>query len=140
MRDERVKKQATRDGPFSSLRESFKKAVRKNPFASSRTAKKDAVDDVLNSEAFLNKKVEMLKKQIATTQQSIAEVEAEGQKQWEEWGPQVRRFQCGALWHPSLVSYVFLGYQAFHPPAYISPSWGEVILLLGAINPSILDG
>lgn len=64
--------------------------------------KKDAVDDVLNSEAFLNKKVEMLKKQIATTQQSVAEVEAEGQKQWEEWGPQVCRFrfQCSVLLNP----------------------------------------
>lgn len=81
-----------REGPFSSLRESFKKVVRKSPFSTSRMAK-DTVDDVLNSEAFLNKKVEMLKKQIAATQKNTEEVEAEGAKNWEEWGPQVERLQ-----------------------------------------------
>lgn len=70
------------------MRESFKKVVRRNPFFSSM-AKKDVVDDVLNSEAFLNKKVGMLKKQIAITEADIERVEAEGQKNWEEWGPQV---------------------------------------------------
>lgn len=86
--------------PFSSWGNSIKKAARRfgrGPL--SRAAKeKDAVDDLLNSEAFLNKKVEMLQKQIRVTQEDTQKVEEEAEKQWEEWGPQVsqttRRFDA----------------------------------------------
>lgn len=81
-------------GPFSSLKRSFRNAasrLREGPF--SRSAKEgDAVDDLLNSDAFLNKKVDMLEKQIQTVQGQISDVEAEGQKNWEEWGPKVRGY------------------------------------------------
>lgn len=79
--------------PFSSWGNSIKKAARRfgrRPL--SRAAKeKDAVDDLLNSEAFLNKKVEMLKKQIRVTQEDMRKEEEEAEKQWKEWGPQVRQ-------------------------------------------------
>lgn len=58
----------------------------------SRAAKKeDEVDDLLNSDAFLNKKVEMLQKQIKVTQADIVTTQAQADEQWEEWGPQVRQ-------------------------------------------------
>ena len=57
--------------------------------SSSRTAKKGEADDLLNSEAFLRKKVQMLEKQIKTTQEEIKDAEDEAQKAWDEWGPQV---------------------------------------------------
>lgn len=73
------------------MRRSFQKAassLRIGPFF--RSAKGDAVDDLLNSDAFLNKKVEMLEKQIRTKQDEIKAAEDEGEKNWEEWGPKVK--------------------------------------------------
>lgn len=62
----------------------------RGPF--SRAAKKeDEVDDLLNSDAFLNKKVEMLQKQIKATQADIVTARAQADEQWAEWGPQVSR-------------------------------------------------
>lgn len=57
----------------------------------SRPAKKGEVDDLLNSEAFLKKKVQMLEKQIKATHDEIKGAEEEAQKAWDEWGPQVQR-------------------------------------------------
>lgn len=59
----------------------------RGPF-SSAAKKEDAVDDLLNSDAFLNKKVEMLQKQIKATQADIVTAQAQADEQWEEWGPQ----------------------------------------------------
>lgn len=62
----------------------------RGPF--SRAAKKeDEVDDLLNSDAFLNKKVQMLQKQIKATQQDTVTARAQADEQWAEWGPQVSR-------------------------------------------------
>lgn len=49
------------------------------------------MDDLLNSDAFLNKKVEMLQKQIKATQADTATAQAQAEEQWAEWGPQVSR-------------------------------------------------
>lgn len=137
-----------REGPFSSLRESFKKVVRKSPFSTSRMAK-DTVDDVLNSEAFLNKKVEMLKKQIAATQKNTEEVEAEGAKNWEEWGPQVRSlnraaFCRGGICAPILFSFGLhymtccVGLGARNDCVGGRSSLVADFILVGSLNQSIL--
>lgn len=74
-----------KSGPFSSW---LKKAAGRLPF--SRAAKnKDEVDDLLNSDAFLTKKVQILQKRIEATREETKEAELEAEKQWEEWGPQV---------------------------------------------------
>lgn len=83
-------------GSFSSWVKKAAGRFGRGPF--SRTAKnKDEVDDLLNSEAFLNKKVEMLQKQIKTTQGEIQEAEREAEKQWKEWGPQVSHETLNAM-------------------------------------------
>lgn len=46
------------------------------------------MDDLLNSDAFLNKKVEMLKKQIKATQVDTVTAQAAADEEWKEWGPQ----------------------------------------------------
>lgn len=75
-------------GPFSSWVKNAAGRLGRGPF--SRTAKKkDEVDDLLNSDAFLNKKVEILRKQIAVTQGEINDAQLEAKAEWEEWGPQV---------------------------------------------------
>ncbi|KAG5190456.1 heat shock protein GrpE [Tribonema minus] len=51
------------------------------------------VDDLLESPAFLTKKVEVLKKQLAKTEEEIAAANAEADKEWEEWGPQIQRLE-----------------------------------------------
>lgn len=68
------------------------------------------MDDLLNSDAFLNKKVEMLQKQIKATQQDIVTAQAQADEQWAEWGPQVSRvtwlvgarFSCRRSWYQKL--------------------------------------
>ncbi|CAM9638497.1 unnamed protein product [Ascophyllum nodosum] len=80
----------TNGGPFSWVKEA---AGRLGRGSSSRTAKKGEADDLLNSEAFLRKKVQMLEKQIKTTQEEIKDAEDEAQKAWDEWGPQIERLE-----------------------------------------------
>lgn len=75
-------------GPFSWVKKAAGKLGRGSY---SRPAKNGEVDDLLNSEAFLKKKVQMLEKQIKTTQNEIKGAEEEAQKAWEEWGPQVQK-------------------------------------------------
>lgn len=75
-------------GPFSSWVKKTAGRFGRGPF--SRAAKKDEVDDLLNSDAFLNKKVEMLQKQINATQADIVTSQAQADEQWAEWGPQVK--------------------------------------------------
>ena len=77
-------------GPVKSWVKKAKGRFGRGPF--SRAAKKeDEVDDLLNSDAFLNKKVEMLQKQIKATQADIVTAQAQAEEQWAEWGPQVSR-------------------------------------------------
>ena len=74
-------------GPSSWVKKAAGRFGR-GPF--SRTAKKeDEVDDLLNSDAFLKKKVEMLQKQIKATEDDTVTAKAQADEQWEEWGPQV---------------------------------------------------
>lgn len=47
------------------------------------------MDDLLNSDAFLKKKVEMLQKQIKATEDDTVTAHKQADEQWEEWGPQV---------------------------------------------------
>lgn len=75
-------------GPFSWVKKAAGK-LRRGSY--SRPAKKGEVDDLLNSEAFLKKKVQMLEKQIKATQDDIKGAEEEAQKVWDEWGPQVQK-------------------------------------------------
>ncbi|CAM9183031.1 unnamed protein product [Ectocarpus sp. 13 AM-2016] len=78
-------------GPFSSWVKKTAGRIGRGPF--SRAAKKDEVDDLLNSDAFLHKKVEMLQKQINATQADIVTAQAQADEQWAEWGPQVQRLE-----------------------------------------------
>ncbi|CAM9731669.1 unnamed protein product, partial [Hapterophycus canaliculatus] len=79
-------------GPFSSWVSKAKGRFGRGPF--SRAAKqKDEVDDLLNSDAFLNKKVQILEKQIKATQADTVTAIAQAEEQWEEWGPQVQRLE-----------------------------------------------
>lgn len=75
-------------GPFSSWVKKAAGRLGRGPF--SRTAKKkDEVDDLLNSDAFLLKKVEILRKQIKKTEGEIEEANLAAAAEWKEWGPQV---------------------------------------------------
>lgn len=49
------------------------------------------MDDLLNSDAFLKKKVEMLQKQIKATEDDTVTALKQADEQWEEWGPQVHQ-------------------------------------------------
>eukprot|EP00640_Fibrocapsa_japonica_P002424 CAMPEP_0113943824 /NCGR_PEP_ID=MMETSP1339-20121228/28252_1 /TAXON_ID=94617 /ORGANISM="Fibrocapsa japonica" /LENGTH=283 /DNA_ID=CAMNT_0000948787 /DNA_START=49 /DNA_END=900 /DNA_ORIENTATION=+ /assembly_acc=CAM_ASM_000762 len=50
-----------------------------------------SVDDLLNTPAFLQKKIEALNKSMVKVQEQIDEADAEAAKEWEEWGPQISR-------------------------------------------------
>eukprot|EP00752_Nemacystus_decipiens_P001453 g1429.t1 len=79
-------------GPVKTWVKKAKGRFGRGPF--SRAAKKeDQVDDLLNSDAFLNKKVEMLQKQIKATQADIVTAQTQAEEQWAEWGPQVQRLE-----------------------------------------------
>lgn len=94
-------------GPFSSWVKKTAGRFGRGPF--SRAAKKDEVDDLLNSDAFLNKKVEMLQKQIKATQADIVTAQAQADEQWAEWGPQVS--QANQRNVPRCPSWVAMRYK-----------------------------
>ena len=78
--------------PLSSFR--FRSRSRSRSVRVKMDAKKEVdMDDLLESEAFLNKKVEVLQKQIESTMDEIGLFEAEAEKEWEEWGSQIERLQ-----------------------------------------------
>ncbi|CAM9202303.1 unnamed protein product [Discosporangium mesarthrocarpum] len=79
---------------FTSLRNKFRSVAGRFGFARSASKSNgEAPDDLLNSEVFLNKKVEMLQKQIRTTRGDIRQAEQAAAKEVEEWGPQIQRVQ-----------------------------------------------
>lgn len=93
-------------GPFSSWVSKAKGRFGRGPF--SRAAKqKDEVDDLLNSDAFLNKKVQILEKQIKATQADTVTAIAQADEQWQEWGPQVSgNERCNGVIRGILVYFV----------------------------------
>ncbi|KAJ8601232.1 hypothetical protein CTAYLR_003232 [Chrysophaeum taylorii] len=63
------------------------------PTAEEAPAPAEATDDITSSPVFLKKKIEVLEKEVAELEESIAEQNALRDTEWEEWGQQIEKMQ-----------------------------------------------